>query len=86
MIKKVSNEIDAKYKKIGNILNQAGPYLLTDSVIEILKYSISEDNLDFLLAFKKNISQTMEQLKESIAKYCETVSYTHLTLPTTPYV
>ena len=71
MIKKVSNEIDAKYKKIGNILNQAGPYLLTDSVIEILKYSISEDNLDFLLAFKKNISQTMEQLKESIAKYCE---------------
>ena len=66
----MSNEIDAKYKQIGNILNKAGPYILTDSVIEILKYSISEDNLDFLVAFKKNISQTMEQLKESIAKYC----------------
>ena len=71
MIKKVSNEIDAKYKTIGTILNRAGPYLLTDSVIEILKYSISEDNLDFLMAFKKNISQTMEQLKESTTKYCE---------------
>jgi len=67
----MSNEIDAKYKQIGNILNKAGPYILNDSVIEILKYSISEDNLDFLMAFKKNISQTMEQLKESIAKYCE---------------
>jgi len=67
----VSNEIDTKYKEIGNILNKAGPYILTDSVIKILKYSISEDNLDFLKAFKKNISQTMEQLKESIAKYCE---------------
>ncbi|MBY9020941.1 MAG: 4Fe-4S binding protein [Candidatus Lokiarchaeota archaeon] len=67
----MSNEIDAKYKEIGNILNKAGPYILTDSVIEILKYSISEDNLDFLLAFKRNISQTMEQLKESIAKFCK---------------
>ena len=67
----MSNEINAKYKQIGNILNKAGPYILTDSVIEILKYSISEDNLDFLMAFKKRISQTMEQLKESIAKYCE---------------
>ncbi|MHA1472369.1 MAG: ATP-binding protein [Promethearchaeota archaeon] len=67
----MSNEIDAKYKKIGNILNKAGPYILSDNVIKILKYSIPEDNLDFLMAFKKNISQTMEQLKESIAKYCK---------------
>ena len=67
----MSNEIDAKYEKVGNILNKAGPYVLTDSVLEILKYSIPEDNLDFLMAFKRNISQTMEQLKESIAKYCE---------------
>ena len=67
----MSSEIDAKYKKIGNILNKAGPYILSDNVIKILKYSIPEDNLDFLLAFKKNISQTMKQLKESIAKYCK---------------
>jgi NAD-dependent dihydropyrimidine dehydrogenase PreA subunit len=67
----MSNEIDAKYEKVGNILNKAGPYILTNNVIEILKYSISEDNLDFLMAFKRNISQTMEQLKESIAKYCK---------------
>ncbi len=67
----MSNEIDAKYKIIGNILNKAGPYILTDNVIKILKFSIQEENLDFLMAFKKNISQTMEQLKESIAKYCE---------------
>jgi len=67
----MSNEIDIKYKKVGDILNKAGPYILSDNVIKILKYSISEDNLDFLMAFKRNISQTMEQLKESIAKYCE---------------
>jgi NAD-dependent dihydropyrimidine dehydrogenase PreA subunit len=71
VIKKVSNEIDAKYKEIGKILNKAGPYILSENVIKILKYSILEDNLDFLRAFKKNISQTMEQLKESIAKYCK---------------
>jgi len=65
------NEIDTKYKTIGNILNRAGTYILTDSVIKILKYSIAEEHLDFLMAFKKNISQTMEQLKESVAKYCK---------------
>lgn len=67
----MTNDINAKYKKIGNILNKAGPYIISDNVIEILKYAIPEDYIDFLFAFKKNISQTMEQLKESIAKYCE---------------
>ncbi|MFX0074207.1 MAG: ATP-binding protein [Candidatus Hermodarchaeota archaeon] len=71
----MTTHINAKYKKIGDILNKAGPYIISDNVIEILKYAIPEDYLDFLLAFKRNISQTMEQLKESVAKYCEK-SYT----------
>ncbi|MHA2288728.1 MAG: ATP-binding protein [Promethearchaeota archaeon] len=71
----MSIEVDEKYRKIGDILNKAGPYILSDSVIKILKSAISEDNLDFLMAFKRNISQTMEQLKESITKYCKN-SYT----------
>ena len=71
----MSNEIDEKYRKIGDILNKAGPFILSESVIEILKKSISEEDLDFLLAFKRKISQTMEQLKESINKYCQN-SYT----------
>jgi hypothetical protein len=67
----MTNDINAKYKKVANILNKAGPYIISDNVIEILKYAIPEVHLDFLLAFEKSISQTMEQLKESIAKYCE---------------
>jgi len=57
--------IDMKYRKAVDIINKAGqfPYPITDTLIDILRYNIKEENLDFIMAFEKNISQTMEQLK-----------------------
>jgi Pyruvate/2-oxoacid:ferredoxin oxidoreductase delta subunit/DNA-binding Lrp family transcriptional regulator len=58
---------EAEYKKALNILFKAGgfPYPFTDTVHQILKFTIKDENLDLLMAFENNISQTMEQLKES---------------------
>ena len=63
----MSSDIDVKYKQVANILNKAGgfPYPITNTMLDILKLNIEENNLDLVMAFKKNISQTMEQLKES---------------------
>ena len=34
-------------------------------MLNILKYTIKDENLDLVMAFENGISQTMEQLKES---------------------
>ncbi|MFX0043948.1 MAG: ATP-binding protein [Candidatus Hodarchaeota archaeon] len=59
--------LDMKYRKAADIINKAGqfPYPITDTLIDILKYNIREEDLDFIMAFEQNISQTMEQLKAS---------------------
>ena len=58
---------EADYKKAANILSKAGgfPHPFSDTLHKILKYTIKDENLDLLMAFEKNISQTMEQLKVS---------------------
>ncbi|MFX1298231.1 MAG: hypothetical protein ACFFD2_25675, partial [Promethearchaeota archaeon] len=58
---------EADYKRAANILNKAGgfDYPFSDTLLNILKYTIKDENLDLVLAFENNISQTMEQLKES---------------------
>ena len=58
---------EAKYKKAAGIINKAGgtPLPINDTLLTILKRIINEDELDFIFAFRKKISQTMEQLKES---------------------
>jgi len=63
----MANEIEAEYQRAADILNKAGgfPYPITPTILDILKFNIKEENLDLVMAFKKNISQTMEQLKES---------------------
>ena len=64
----MSEATDNKYKKVVKILNSVPggfPYQVSDALLGILKYSIAEENIDFLMAFRKSISQTMEQLKES---------------------
>jgi len=63
----MANDVEAEYRKAANILNKAGgfPYLITDTTLKILKFNIKEENLGLVMAFKKSISQTMEQLKES---------------------
>ncbi len=59
--------IDDKYREVGHVIGQAGgtPLPVTDTLVKLLKYFISEDELDFILSFREKKSQTMEQLKES---------------------
>jgi ferredoxin len=59
--------INEKYREAANTLIKAGgfPYPITDIMLDILKSNIKKEDLDFVIAFKDNISQTMEQLKES---------------------
>ena len=63
----MSDAIDLKYKKAASAINSAGnfPLPVTDTLIKILKHVADEEDLDFISAFKKKSSQTMEQLKES---------------------
>ncbi|MFX0105731.1 MAG: ATP-binding protein [Candidatus Hodarchaeota archaeon] len=58
---------EADYKKVANILIKAGGFAFpfSDTLFNILKYTIKDENLDLVMAFENNISQTMEQLKES---------------------
>ncbi|MFX1273428.1 MAG: ATP-binding protein [Promethearchaeota archaeon] len=67
MSAKEERNIDLKYKKVVNVLNKAGefPIPFSDVLLKILKHTIKVEELDFILAFRRNISQTMEQLKES---------------------
>jgi NAD-dependent dihydropyrimidine dehydrogenase PreA subunit len=56
-----------KYKKVAQAISSAGgtPIPITDTLISIVKHITSPEDLDFILAFKKQKSQTMEQLKLS---------------------
>ncbi len=58
---------EVKYKKIAGIINKAGgtPLPVNDTLMTILKRIINEDEIDFIMAFRKKTSQTMDQLKES---------------------
>ena len=59
--------IDAKYRKVASVLNKAGafPYPVSDTLLDILKLNVKEDELDFIMAFRRNVSQTMEELKKN---------------------
>ncbi|MHA2038606.1 MAG: ATP-binding protein [Promethearchaeota archaeon] len=58
---------EADYRRANKIIAKAGPgaHPFTDTLHEILKYTIKDENLDFIFAFENNVGQTMEQLKES---------------------
>ena len=58
---------EADYKKAANILSKAGGFdrPFSNTLHNVLKYTIKDENLDLVMAFENNISQTMEQLKES---------------------
>ncbi len=58
---------EEKYKKAAQVIIRAGilPFPLTDTLLEIMRYIIREEDLDFIMAFKRKFSQTMEQLKKS---------------------
>jgi len=63
----MTENIDEKYKNVAEIINKAGEfaYPITDTLINILKYNVDEEDLDLIFGFNNQISQTMEQLKEN---------------------
>ncbi len=58
---------DEKYRKVGRVIVKAEvlPFPINDTLLEILKEIIDEDELDFIMAFRRKFSQTMEELKKS---------------------
>ncbi len=58
---------DEKYKKAAFIITKAGvlPTPVNKTLIKILKLLLTEDELDFINAFKRKTSQTMDQLKKN---------------------
>ena len=58
---------EAKYKKAAQIISSAGGTSIpvTDTLISILKHAVSEDDLDFIMAFRRKRSQTLEELKKT---------------------
>ncbi|MFX0187927.1 MAG: 4Fe-4S binding protein [Candidatus Hodarchaeota archaeon] len=58
---------EVKYKKAAQVIVKAGllPFPINDTLLEILKLLIEEDELDFIMAFKRKRSQTIEELKKS---------------------
>ena len=63
----MSEAVERKYRKAAQIINNAGgtPIPISDTLLAILKHIVSEDYLDFIMAFRRQKSQTMEQLKAS---------------------
>ncbi len=59
--------LDDKYRKAARTIVKAGliPFPINDTMIELLKLLIDEEQLPFIMAFRKKASQTMEQLKLS---------------------
>ncbi|MBY8992078.1 MAG: 4Fe-4S binding protein [Candidatus Lokiarchaeota archaeon] len=58
---------EAEYQKALKILFKSGGFQFpfSETIHEILKITIKDENLDFMMAFENQKSQTMEQLKES---------------------
>ncbi len=60
-------KVEEDYKKAAQVIIRAGilPFPLTETLLEIMRYIIREEDLGFIMAFKRKFSQTMEQLKKS---------------------
>ena len=58
---------EQKYKKAAQVIVKAGllPFPINETLLEILKLLIDEEELDFIIAFKRKRSQTIEELKKS---------------------
>lgn len=57
-----------KLKTAANAIIKAGPipFPLNDTIMEILKYYLDEEDLDFLRAFKINSSMSIEEVKKKL--------------------
>ncbi|HEY0088875.1 MAG TPA: hypothetical protein VGB37_08530, partial [Candidatus Lokiarchaeia archaeon] len=63
----MSEETNKKYKNVAQIIIKNGilPFPISETLLEILKFFITPEDLDFLLAFKRKASQTMDELIKS---------------------
>lgn len=59
--------LDEKYRKAARVIIKAGflPFPINDTMIELLKILLNENDLDFIMAFRRKPSQTMQELKVS---------------------
>jgi len=66
-----------KYRKAARIIIKAGflPFPINNTMIELLKILLDEEDLDLIMAFKRKPSQTMEQLKVSSKMSEEEILY-----------
>ncbi|MFX0147022.1 MAG: indolepyruvate ferredoxin oxidoreductase subunit alpha [Candidatus Hodarchaeota archaeon] len=57
---------DEEYRKAARVIVKAGvfPFPINNTLIEILKMVIDEEDLNFIMVFKRRLSMTMAQLKE----------------------
>ncbi|MFX1497724.1 MAG: 4Fe-4S binding protein [Promethearchaeota archaeon] len=58
---------DEKYRKAARVIVKAGafPFPINETLISILKMVIEEEDLDFIMAFKRKKSMTTTQLKQA---------------------
>ena len=70
---------EEKYRKVARTIVKAGilPLPISNIMIELLKLLIDEKQLNFIMAFRKKTSQTMEELKLS-SKMSEDEILTHV--------
>ncbi len=70
---KSNSDTDKKYKDAAKIIVKAGmmPFPITDTLIEILKFYLDDEDLEFIKAFKFKQSMTMDQLKSKLKNLSE---------------
>jgi Pyruvate/2-oxoacid:ferredoxin oxidoreductase delta subunit len=59
--------LEERYREVTSTINKSGgtPFPETDTLVDIVKLLVDEDELEMVLAFKQQKSQTLEQLKQS---------------------
>ncbi len=70
---------EEKYRKVARTIVKAGnfPFPISNTMIKLLELLIDQEQLNFIMAFRKKTSQTMEQLKLS-SKMSEDEIITHV--------
>jgi len=70
---------DEKYRKAARTIVKAGflPFPINDTMIKLLKLLIDEEEIDFIMAFRRKTSQTLEELKIS-SKMTENEMVSHI--------
>ena len=85
IMKGIKNHNTMQFEKVSYPDTLKFFYSFLDEHAESLRVQLKLDNIEYLWT-QGEIKQLMDFLKRNKTHYLEAVSYTHLTLPTTPYV